>query len=479
MSSFTLSSTFNKNKVFILNRREIKKRFDPFYYVPELVELEKKVLSKKPKQLREYVRSIASGATPKRDEEEKYYSDIKNGVPFLRVQNVTEWGLDLSDVKYINKETHNGLLKRSQVFENDLLVTITGRIASAAVAPKGFEGNINQHSVVIKTESKEVSEILAAYLNCSVGQKLALRNTTGGTRPALDYPALLSIPILHDKRVLEITRRVVEQKKQNEVTAEKLLAGIDDYLLKELGIALPAPPENTLKNRIFTTSFNKITGQRYDPTYHRLNYEKFINSLKNSSFKICKLKDIILFLDYGLMPTQDYAFTEDEGLPMIRVTNIMKDGYINMDKVEYIKFNTPKLKDKIVQENDILMVQCSNTTGKCAMVTKEFIGYTYGSFSFAIRTNPKIVNQHFLFYLLNSKIVQEQLNRSITITSVRPNTTKPEVENFLIPVPPLDKQKKIAEHISAIRKEAQQLKDKTKEELKKASNEIEKILLTQ
>ena len=73
MSSFTLSSTFNKNKVFILNRREIKKRFDPFYYVPELVELEKKVLSKKPKQLREYVRSIASGATPKRDEEEKYY----------------------------------------------------------------------------------------------------------------------------------------------------------------------------------------------------------------------------------------------------------------------------------------------------------------------------------------------------------------------------------------------------------------------
>src|SRR3990167_3260241 len=220
MSSLTRSQSLDKNKVFILNRREIEKRFDPFYYVPELVELERKVLAKKPKKLRDYVISLSSGATPKRDEEEKYYSDADNGIPFLRVQNVTEFGLDLSDVKYINKETHEGYLKRSQVFENDLLVTITGRIASAAVAPKGFEGNINQHSVVIKTESKEVSEILAAYLNCSVGQKLALRNTTGGTRPALDYPALLSIPILHDKRVLEITRRVVEQKKQNEVTAE-------------------------------------------------------------------------------------------------------------------------------------------------------------------------------------------------------------------------------------------------------------------
>lgn len=46
-----------------------------------------------------------------------------------------------------------------------------------------------------------------------------------------------------------------------------------------------------------------------------------------------------------------------------------------------------------------------------------------------------------------------------------------------IPTPPLDKQKKIAEHITGIRQQAQQLKDKTKELLKKASEEIEEILL--
>ena len=37
--------------------------------------------------------------------------------------------------------------------------------------------------------------------------------------------------------------------------------------------------------------------------------------------------------------------------------------------------------------------------------------------------------------------------------------------------------KEIAEHITGIRKQAQQLKDKTNEALKKASEEIEKILL--
>jgi len=465
MNTYTISNTnLNPNRVFILQKSELEKRLDPFYYVPELVELEKRVFAKQPKKLRDYVKGIASGATPKTAEVEKYYSDKENGKPFLRVQNLSPTGiLELDNCKYINEETHNGMLKRSQVSEGDLLVKITGvgRMAVASVAPENFEGNINQHVCVIKTGSKEISEALAAYLNSDIGEKLASRRSTGGTRPALDYPALLSIPIIEDKRILKITKKVIEQKLQNEAEAERLLSSIDDYLHKELDVSLPTQSENKLSDRIFTTSFNKITGQRFDPLYHRLNYEIFISSLINSSNKIYKLKEITNFIDYGLMPTQDYAFSKDEGLPMIRVTNILKEGYINMDKVEYIKFDTPRLYDKLVKEHDILMVQCGNTTGKCAMVTSEYVGYTYGSFSFAIRANSKIINQHYLFHLLNSAIVQEQLNRSITITSVRPNTTKPEVENFLIPVPSHDKQKEIANHITEI----------------KASKEIEQILI--
>jgi restriction endonuclease S subunit len=46
-----------------------------------------------------------------------------------------------------------------------------------------------------------------------------------------------------------------------------------------------------------------------------------------------------------------------------------------------------------------------------------------------------------------------------------------------IPLPPLDTQKEIADHITGIRQQAQQLKENTKEALSKASQEIEKILL--
>src|SRR3990172_3055972 len=287
MNGFTLSPTLNKNKVFLLQKSEVEKRLDPFYYVPSLVELERKVLAKHPKKLRDYVVSLSSGATPKTTESEKYYSEKENGIPFLRVQNLSPTGvLEFEDCKYINKETHEGYLKRSQVFENDLLIKITGvgRMAVASVAPANFEGNINQHIVVIRTKDKQTSETLAAFLNSDIGEKLATRRSTGGTRPALDYPALLSIPILNDKRVLEITKKVIELKKRNEIEAENILGEIDKYLMKELGITLPAPPENFLKNRMFKSSIKSVSGNRFDPFYHQKKFSDNIQAIINGKY---------------------------------------------------------------------------------------------------------------------------------------------------------------------------------------------------
>lgn len=59
----------------------------------------------------------------------------------------------------------------------------------------------------------------------------------------------------------------------------------------------------------------------------------------------------------------------------------------------------------------------------------------------------------------------------------RANINLDEIGILPIPVPPLAKQKEIAKHITDIRNKAQELKDKTKELLKRASEEIEEILL--
>ncbi len=72
--------------------------------------------------------------------------------------------------------------------------------------------------------------------------------------------------------------------------------------------------------------------------------------------------------------------------------------------------------------------------------------------------------------------MQTEIKRNVT-GATNGHLAPDDVRRFLIPLPPLDKQKEIANHITGIRQQAQVLKDKTKEALKKASEEIEKILL--
>jgi restriction endonuclease S subunit len=476
MNEFKISPTLNPQRVFILHKSEIEKRFDPFYYVPELLELEKKILSKKPKRLRDYVIKISSGATPKTTESEKYYSEAENGIPFLRVQNLSSTGsLEFSDCKYINHETHNGMLKRSQVAAGDLLVKITGvgRMAVASVAPEGFIGNINQHVCVIKTGSKETSETIAAFLNSDIGERLASRRSTGGTRPALDYPALLSIPIIVDKRILQITKKVIAQKQENEVEAHKLLDSVDDYLLNELGIKLPIPPENTLSHRIFHTTIRNISGKRIDPAFHQTYFHELIDAISNSTYNCRKLGTEINEINYGTSFNNEYV---EKGVPLLRIRDLRRNEIV-LDKVVYLPETARKLLGNcFVKAGDFLMSR-SGTIGVVSIVNKEIDGFAFGSFMIRFNLRQEsLLNKEFLSYYLNCKLLIKLIERD-KIGAVQGNITIPIIKALLVVIPPKEKQQEIADHITMLRYLAQLLKDKNKELLLKAGKEIEVILL--
>ena len=487
MSNYTISNpTLNPKRVFILQKSEVEKRFDPFFYIPELLELEKKVLAKQPKKLRDYVLKVASGATPKTTETELYYSEKENGIPFLRVQNLSPTGiLEFDDCKYINEETHNGMLKRSQVSAGDLLVKITGvgRMAIASVAPEGFIGNINQHVCVIKTGSKEISETLSAFLNSDIGEKLASRRSAGGTRPALDYPALLSIPIIEDKRILEITNKVILQKQTNEAEAEKILASIDDYLLGELGITLPTPPENTLKNRMFISTYLQVTGNRYDPFFYKSYLVELEKSLNNSKYKLIKLQNICKLQNGYAFKSSDYIdFSETMN---VRMSNIRPNNNFDPDyNPKYLPNEyADTYKDFLLNDGDVIIAMTdmagdpkilgvptviSNSNNRKLLLNQR-VGKLFDF-------NLSEINIEYLKEILGSKLIKSYYNK-MGARGVQINISSEQILSAKVPVPPLDKQNEIADHITNIRNQAQELKDKTKDLLKKASEEIEEILL--
>lgn len=179
--------------VFAVKRGKIENRMDTAYNHPKY----KVVISNLKKHLRiiefgDVIESISGGATPLRANEDQY---TDSGIKFLRIQNITPFGFDFSDVKYITETVHDNLLKRSQLAENDLLMTITGRIGTSAVVTSScLPANINQHIVRIKLKKGVYPHFAAAYLNSFTGLLLSNRSVTGTTRLALDYESIKKIP---------------------------------------------------------------------------------------------------------------------------------------------------------------------------------------------------------------------------------------------------------------------------------------------
>lgn len=478
MSDYKLDKNIDNEKCFILKRSELEKRIDPFYYIPSVRKLENNVLNQGAKSLRHFIKKVSSGATPKTIEKEKYYSDKENGIPFLRVQNLSPTGfLELDNCKYINQETHNNYLKRSQVKGGDLLIKITGvgRMAVSSVAPDGFEGNTNQHMVVAKTENKKTSEILASYLNTDIGEKLASRRSTGGTRPALDYPALLSIPIIYNEEILQIYNTAILEKQEKELEAKNLINSIDNYLLNELEIVLPKLDDH-LNKRIFEISLSEISGYRFDPNYYSYSYEAIIEAISKSNVKdINPIGSVVSVIQSGKTPASSEYSDEISEFPIIKAGSYTNE-YIDLKKLGYTK-NKNNLE---VKKGDIFILSAAHQSqyvGKQIKLLNDEVeqSISYVGELICIRAIKDLCNPIYLFNLLGLNIFKTLLNREKT--GQTSHIYGKDIKHIKIPLPPIERQNEIAEHIQLLRDNAKQLQLDAEKKLVDAKKEIEKLIL--
>lgn len=216
-----------QERSFAQQASEVRRgRLDAYYYLPRftqsLAAFRKSIYPFVP--LKQLTTSISGGSTPLGAQ----YPE--KGVPFLRIQNITDGAVDLSDIKYISPETHEQM-KRSQLRPLDLLMTITGRVGTCAVVPEDFgDGNINQHIVRMSVTAELDVYYAAEVLNSPIGRLQTERGVTGTTRIALDYPTILQIripvPPLGKQRDMaaEVQRRreqaAVLRKEAEQVLAE-------------------------------------------------------------------------------------------------------------------------------------------------------------------------------------------------------------------------------------------------------------------
>lgn len=478
----------DSNKIFIVSRSEIEGRLEPEFYRPSLASLEKRIRELATHKLRDYALYMAGGATPKKTEADKYYADSETGIPFLRVQNLqTNGELSLNDCVYINEDTHNGLLKRSQVAEGDLLVKITGvgRMAVASVAPKGFVGNTNQHMVVIKTGDTALSKYLARYLNLDVIEKIASRHSTGGTRPALDYPSLRNIPVIEGID-FSIIDNAIAIKKQKESEAQQLLDCIDAYLLNELSIILPY--ENYgLAKRMFYTCYSECIDKRIDPKKYSPKTKDLCWAIENSLFPTSSLASFVVDScsgDWGSDGEVDIIPQGWTKCVVLRATEF-DNRYnlsISQDKVKQRLIQTEKFKKSRPLLNDIIIEKSGGSedqpVGRVAIIDDEdYNGIPFFFSNFLMKIRVKDIDANYLYYFLKTMYnigvtgsMQSQTN------GIRNLITKEFLEQKVV-VPPNEKQLEISNRIAEMIFKAKQLQEEGKTILENAKKEVESMVL--
>ena len=467
--SYQVPQHISKDKIFIVNRSEIEGRLEPEFYKPSLSSLENKIRSLATHKLRDYAISLAGGATPKKTEAESFYTDSENGIPFLRVQNLqTNGELSLSGCIYINEDTHNGLLARSQVSEGDLLVKITGvgRMAIASVAPQGFVGNTNQHMVVIKTGDASLSKYLARYLNLDLIERIASRHSTGGTRPALDYPSLKSLPIIEGIDFSPIDN-AIKQKNDNECEAQQLLDSIDTYLLDELGVSLPEV-RNELKDRVFLLNRSELEG-RFDPTVYKDGIK--LISPKWDNEKLSK----VAFVNPSGAYKGKTAETPISFVPM----EVIDETFSEITTMDETTIEQASGFTKF-REGDLLWAKITPCmqNGKSAIAKNLTNGLGCGSTEFFIlRPKDERLAIEYLHVILHMKCVRETAMLYFGGSAGQQRVPASFLENFNLPLPPKEKQIEIANHVYALRQQAKALREEGKRILELAKQEVERMIM--
>ena len=101
-----------------------------------------------------------------------YTDDEKNGVPFIRTNNLEEHSLDLSDAKYITRYVHEKTLKRTIVGPGDLIIACTGDLGSASIIPANVkEANLNSALVRLEIDKTRITqEFFCCFFACAIAR---------------------------------------------------------------------------------------------------------------------------------------------------------------------------------------------------------------------------------------------------------------------------------------------------------------------
>ena len=190
--------------------------------------------------------------------------------------------------------------------------------------------------------------------------------------------------------------------------------------------------------------------------------EKEINSVKG---KMVKLETITSKIGSGATPKGGESSYKESGITLIRSQNIYDDGFHQKGLAFIDEEQAKKLDNVTVKENDILFNITGASVARSCIIESKYLPARVNQHVSIIRPTEKILPQY-LQKIITSKNVKKELITMAKSSSTREAITKIQLENFKIPLPPLQTQKEIITIIESYElkiKEAKKVIDSAKE----------------
>lgn len=358
-------------------------------------------------RLRELAKKIINGSTPPKNDSSFWNSD---DVHWLTIQDLysNRKGI-FSTKKFVSqkavKENKVRLIPLKSV-----LISCTATVGKVAVNEIELVTNQQVNAIVCneKINPYYLASILGAY-----GRNLLDLTTNSGVQH-------INLQMLGDFKIplppLEIQQKIIEEIEILEKDEESALKNLDQL---------------------------------------RLEISESVDLVESP---LIKLGEITSKIGSGATPKGGKGSYQTSGISLIRSQNIYDYGFVKKGLAFINEAQAKKLDNVTVLQNDILFNITGASIARCCVVEDKYLPARVNQHVSIIRVNEKALYKYVQMILVSNKYKEQLLEIGEGGTS-RQAITKLQLEEFKIPLPPLQDQQKIVTQIEKIEKQIATLQE--------------------
>ena len=369
-------------------------------------------------------------------------------------------------------------MKGFEVCTGDIIVSCAGTIGETYIMPDNIErGIINQALMRISISSKIYKDFFLIYFDYILKNKSNEKSKGSAMKniPPFEIFKEFLIPIpSYDEQVsiADNVKRLLDKvdiisKSRTEMLEYKgfLKEKIIDLAIKGKMVnqnvndnSVELFIDRVLEKKRELIESKKIKKEDLSVIYKENNqfYEKFDNgTIKNITDEIpfdipnnwayTRLRNISSIISKGTTPKGGKTAYIDDGINFIRAENV-QNNQVTLNNIMHIdeQIHNGYLKRSILEEFDILIC-IAGTLGRSGIITKDKLPANANQAVCFVRLLEK--NEYYVSYVqkvISSNIVQSMLLGKTKVTAI-PNLTLEIIGECLIPMPPLEEQKRIIE----------------------------------